>query len=245
MPPRAFDQAVVERQRHDIEAEIGRALHVGVAAEDVGAGAGRADIAGGEQQDAARAHVGRADRVLGRAHAQIRVDGFSVANILATRSSCAPGTPVTRSTSSGVPLLDLLADVVHAVDALFDELLVFPAVLEDVPEHSVDDRNVGAGTQPHIFRGMRGGAGQARIDDDEVRAIESPCLRADAGATPDAPRPDCRRGRTWSWNCGCRCSCWSSRRSPRYWLRRRRWWNGRCAPGDRSCWCPRTRQACG
>ena len=41
MPPRAFDQAVVERQRHDIEAEVGRALHVGVAAEDVGAGAGR------------------------------------------------------------------------------------------------------------------------------------------------------------------------------------------------------------
>ena len=39
MPPRAFDQAVVERQRHDIEAEVGRALHVGVAAEDVGAGA--------------------------------------------------------------------------------------------------------------------------------------------------------------------------------------------------------------
>ena len=40
MPPCAFDQAVIERQRHDIEAEIGRALHVGVAAEDVGAGAG-------------------------------------------------------------------------------------------------------------------------------------------------------------------------------------------------------------
>ena len=33
---------------------------------------------------------------------QISVEGFSVANILATRSSCAPGTPETRSTSSGV-----------------------------------------------------------------------------------------------------------------------------------------------
>ena len=33
---------------------------------------------------------------------QISVEGFSVANILATRSSCAPGTPEMRSTSSGV-----------------------------------------------------------------------------------------------------------------------------------------------
>ena len=33
---------------------------------------------------------------------QISVDGFSLANISATRLSCAPGTPVTRSTSSGV-----------------------------------------------------------------------------------------------------------------------------------------------
>ena len=39
MLPRAFDEAVVERQRHDIEADVGRALHVVVAAEDVGAGA--------------------------------------------------------------------------------------------------------------------------------------------------------------------------------------------------------------
>jgi len=33
--------------------------------------------------------------------AQISVDGFSVANILATRLSCSPGTHLTRSTSSG------------------------------------------------------------------------------------------------------------------------------------------------
>ena len=68
MPPRAFDQAVVERQRHNIEAEIGRALHVGVAAEDIGALAGTADIAGGQQQDAACANVGGADGVLGLPH---------------------------------------------------------------------------------------------------------------------------------------------------------------------------------
>ena len=103
MPPCAFDQAVVERQRHDIEAEIGGALHVGVAAEDVGAGAGLADIAGGQQQRCRTRARWRCRRCAGSAPMhQISVEGFSVANILATRSSCAPGTPEIRSTSSGV-----------------------------------------------------------------------------------------------------------------------------------------------
>ncbi|GJE33304.1 hypothetical protein LDDCCGHA_3504 [Methylobacterium oxalidis] len=35
---------------------------------------------------------------------QISVEGFSLAKISATRLSCSPGTPVTRSTSSGVHL---------------------------------------------------------------------------------------------------------------------------------------------
>src|SRR5262249_499152 len=68
--------------------------------------------------------------------------------------------------------LDFLADVVHSVDALFDELLVFPAVLEDVPEHAVDHGNVRAGADAHIFGGMGGGARHARIDHDHVGALE-------------------------------------------------------------------------
>ena len=72
----------------------------------------------------------------------------------------------------GRPLLDLLADVVHAVDALADELLVLPTVLEDVPEHPVDHRDVGAGADAHELGGMRGGAGKARLDDDVVRPVE-------------------------------------------------------------------------
>src|SRR5436189_48027 len=34
MPPRALREAVIERQRHDIEADIGRALHIVMAAKD-------------------------------------------------------------------------------------------------------------------------------------------------------------------------------------------------------------------
>ena len=68
MPPGVFGKTVIERQRRHIEAEIGRALHVGVAAENIGAAAGVSDIAGGEQQDAAGADVRRAGRELGLAH---------------------------------------------------------------------------------------------------------------------------------------------------------------------------------
>ena len=67
--PGAFDEAVIEGQCHDIEANVGRTLHVVVAAEDVGAHALAADVAGQQQQHAARAHVGGTDRVLGLTHA--------------------------------------------------------------------------------------------------------------------------------------------------------------------------------
>ena len=172
MPPRAFGQAVVERQRHDIEAEIGRALHVGVAAEDVGAGAEAADVAGGQQRDAERAHVGGADRVLGRAHAPDQRRGLLGREHLGDALELRARHAGDALDFFRRPLLDFLADVVHAVDALLDEFLVLPAVLEDVPQHSVDHRNVGAGADAHIFGRMRGGARQARIDDDHVGAVE-------------------------------------------------------------------------
>jgi hypothetical protein len=60
-----------------------------------------ADVASGEQQDAARAHVGGAERVLVWPIAQIRVEDFSLAKIFAMRLTCASGSPVTRSTSAG------------------------------------------------------------------------------------------------------------------------------------------------
>ena len=159
MTPCAFDQAVVERERHDIEAEIGCPLHVGVAAEDVGALAGTANIAGGQQQDAARTNGSRSDGVLGLPHCPDQTRWlFSREHLGDALELCTRNAADTLNFLR-IPFLGFLADVVHAVDALFDEFLVFPAVLEDVPQHSVDHRNVGAGPQPHIFCGVRGGAG--------------------------------------------------------------------------------------
>ena len=172
MPPGAFDQAVVERQRHDIETDVGGALHVVVAAEDIGAVARTADIAGQQQRNATRPHVGGADRVLGLAHAPdqrrrlLRREHLGDAFELSARNA---GYALNFL---GRPLFYFLARVFEAVDALFDEFLVFPAVLEDVPHHPVEHRNVGARAEPNVFGGMRGGARQARIDDDDVRLVE-------------------------------------------------------------------------
>ena len=165
-------EAVVERQGRDIETHIARALHVVVAAERIGAVADAADIAGGQQQDATGAHIGRADRVLGLAHRPDQAGGLLLGKGLGNA-------PHLRLWNAGHPLdlvgrpfLDFLADLIHAVDALLDELLVLPAVLEDVPEHPIKHRDVGAGPYPHKVGRVCSRARHPRIDDDHVRAVE-------------------------------------------------------------------------
>ena len=71
----------------------------------------------------------------------------------------------------GRPFLDFLADVVHGIDPLGDKFLVFPAVLEDVPEQSVNKRDIGAGPEAGVDVGMGGRAGEARVHDDHFGAV--------------------------------------------------------------------------
>src|SRR6185295_7506096 len=125
--------------------------HVGVAAEDVGAGAGGADVAGRQQRDAERTYVGGADGVLGRAHAPDQRRGLLGGEHFCDAFELRTGHAADLLDDVRRIFLDLLADIVHAVDTLFDEFLVFPAVLEDVPEHAPDHGNVRAGTNAHIF----------------------------------------------------------------------------------------------
>src|SRR6266436_9780698 len=172
MLPRVLRKAVVERQRRYIEPEIGRALDVVVATEDVGAGADVTDIAGGEQQDAARAHVGGAERVLGLSHRPNQSGGLLRGEDLRDALDLRFRQAGHALDLGRRPLLGLLADLVHAVDALADEFLVFPAVLENVPEHPVNGRNVYPRANPNIFGGVRRRAREARIDDDHVGAVE-------------------------------------------------------------------------
>ena len=172
MLPGPFDETVIERQRRHIEAQIGGPLYVGVAAEDVRARAWLADIARGETQDAERTDVGGAHRVLGRAHAPDQGGGLLLGELLGHAAQLLARHAGNTLDLLGIPLGDFLADVVHGVDALADELLVLPAILEHVPEDAPDHRDVGAGTDADIFRGVGGRAGEARIDDDHVRAVD-------------------------------------------------------------------------
>ena len=171
MAPGAFDQPVIGRQRGHIQTEVGRTLHIAVTAEDVGTGAGRADIAGGQQEDREGSDVRSANRLLSGTHAphqRCRLLGcHHLGNLLHLRFWDARDALYFLR----VPLLHFGADVVHAVDALADEFLIFPAVLEDVPQQTPHYGDVGARPDAHIVGCMRGGAGEARIDDDQVGLV--------------------------------------------------------------------------
>jgi hypothetical protein len=172
MLPGGLGQAVVERQVRDIEAEVRCALYVGVAAEDVGARARLADIAGGEAGDAEGADIGCADRLLRRAHAPDYRRRLLVGEEVGDPLQLFARHPGDALDFLGRPLGDFLADIVHAVDALGDEVLVLPAVLEDVPEHAPDERDVGAAAEAHIFGGVRRRPREARIHHHHVGAVD-------------------------------------------------------------------------
>jgi hypothetical protein len=55
---------------------------------------------------------------------------------------------------------------------LLDELLVLPAILEDVPEQAINHRDVGARPYPHKVGRVCSRARHPRIHDDHVRAVE-------------------------------------------------------------------------
>ena len=146
---------------------MGRALHVVVAAEDVGAAARDTHVAECQLQNAVGAHVGVADRVLRAAHAPDDGAWFVGGERLGDAAQLRSGHARYRFGLLGRPLLHFLADEVHAPDALANVVLVIPAVLEDVPEDAPDQRDVRAGAEAHKFRCVRGRAREARIADDE------------------------------------------------------------------------------
>jgi len=169
--PRTIAEPVIAGQRIGEHAQIGRALHIVMAAEDVGAAAGRAHVAKGQLQDAVGAGVVVAVGVLGAAHAPDQRGG----TVLRHRA----GNAVQLRTWHARDLLDFLrrpfrhfgADLIHAPDAALDELLVLPAVLEDVVEDAPDQRHVGARPEAHILVGMRRGAREAWIENDQRSVV--------------------------------------------------------------------------
>ena len=164
--PGTGSQAVVAGQRIGEHAEVGRALHVVMTTEDVGAATGYTDIAECQLERAVGPGVVVADRVLGAAHAPDEGAGTVVGHRLGCRIHLVLRYPGDALDLVRRPLGDLGHDLFHAVDALADVLLVFPAILEDVVHHAPDDRYVGARADAQEVVGMRSGAGETRVDHD-------------------------------------------------------------------------------
>ena len=71
-----------------------------------------------------------------------------------------------------IPFRCMLSNLIYAVNALAYKFLVFPAVLENVPQHAVDRGDVGAWAHPHIFGGVGRGPRHPRINHDHVGAVK-------------------------------------------------------------------------
>ena len=170
MLPGALGQAVVAREGVGIGAHVGRPLDVVVAAEDVGAAAGHADIPQGELQDAEEPRVLGAHVVLGETHAPDDGAGPVFRHRLGDQLHLVLGDARDVFHHLRGPFRGLLADVIHCVHPRRDEVLILPAVLEDVPEETVEEGDVRPGTEPRVDVGMGGRAGEARVHDDHLRA---------------------------------------------------------------------------
>ena len=171
MLPRARSDAVVAGQRVGIRADVGRTLHVVVAAEDVRAAARHADVAERQLHDARCANERVAGGVLRLPHAPDECGRAVLRHHF--------GDLVDRRLRHAGHFLalvrrplrhDVFLDLVHAVDAVVDVLVVLPVVLEDVVEHAEQERDVGARADAHEVIRLRRGAREARLGDDHLRA---------------------------------------------------------------------------
>ncbi len=143
-----------------------------MAAVDVGAAARDADVAKGELEDAGGAHEGVADGVLRLPHAPddgrglVLGHGLGHLEYLGLRYTADIQHFVRRPFGH-----DVLAHLLHAVDAVVDVFLVLPAVLEDVIDHAEEEGDVAARPDAHILIGVGGGARKARVYHDHHGAV--------------------------------------------------------------------------
>src|SRR5690554_6664000 len=169
--PGPLGQAVVGRQGAGVEAQVGGALDVVVAAQDIGAAAGLADIAQRQLQDAVGPGVVVAGGVLGAAHAPDDAAGLPGGQALGHVTHGGLGNAGDILDDRGGVAGHLGAHLVHAVDPLLDILAVLPAVLEDVPQEAPDKGHIGAGANAHMGIGLGRGAGEARVGDDDIAVV--------------------------------------------------------------------------
>src|SRR5262249_3951361 len=103
-------------------------------------------------------HVRGADRVLGLAHAPDQCGRLVVREHLGDTFELFAGNTGNAFNFFRSPFFHFLARIFVAVNTLPDEILVLPAVLDDVPHHPVQHRDIGSGAQTDVFGGVRRGA---------------------------------------------------------------------------------------
>ena len=136
---------------------------------NVSAAARNTDIAQGQLQDARSANHGVAYGVLCLAHAPDDAGRFALGHGLGSKQNHVPGHAGDLQDLFRRPLGQrLFLDLVHAINTGLDVFLVFPAILENVMQHSHQEGNIGARAQPHILVGLGRGAREARVADDDL-----------------------------------------------------------------------------
>ena len=153
------------------DAQVRRPLHIVVAAEDVGSAALATHVPERQLQDAVGPGVVVALGVLGAAHAPD--DGARTVVGEGPRDAAELRARHARDALDlvRIPLGDLGPDPVHPPDALPDELLVLPAILEDVPEEAPDEPDIRSGPEADILVGMGRGPREARVANDQRRIV--------------------------------------------------------------------------
>ena len=164
--PRARCQTVVARQCICQNTQVGCALYVTVATEDVGTTTCNTHVTQRQLEHTVCTCVVVTVGVLSTTHTPDNctwtVVRQSASNTLELRTRSAGYT----LNLCRVPALNLFTDVIHAVDTSTDELFIFPVILEDVPENTPDQRNVCAGTETHVLVSMGCGTGESWVTYD-------------------------------------------------------------------------------
>ena len=177
---RALDRLVVGEEHRD-QAGVGGALHVVLPAQGMQAGAGAADLAADQRQRDQAARIVGAVGVLRHAHAP-EDDGALGARVSARHfAQRVGGDAADRLHLLGREILDVVGELLEALDVGLHILLVVELLADDDVEHGVEHGDVGAVLELHHLPGVALQGLPARVHDHELGAALGRLLEEGGG----------------------------------------------------------------
>jgi hypothetical protein len=167
------DDLLVAGEDDRERAHVAGALDVVLATQRVHAGAGLAQVAEEHLDVRHRLDVVDTGGVLGDAHrVEDRTGLRSAEPFGGLLEALDRDTGDLRDVLKAVSVLhDDFLEFLVVLRALRDELLVLPAVLDDLLHQAVQDSNVAAGDERHVEIGLAGGCGVARVGVDDLCTV--------------------------------------------------------------------------